>query len=65
MGYTNRYWMCPFYKWDEKNAIHCEGGSMIKLPKQALREYASCYCASQNWKMCTVCKAILKTYEED
>lgn len=64
MGYSNRRWTCPFYTWDEKQKIHCEGGCM-KFPDQAtLRRYADRYCASTTgWRDCTVAAGLLEYYD--
>ena len=65
MHYTNRYWICPFFHWDEKGAIHCEGGSVVRLPQIHLYGFAEDYCASFGYRECSIYQAIEKTYEEE
>lgn len=64
MGYSNRYWTCPFFTWDEKLKVHCEGG-LVKFPdRKTLTGYADRHCSSENgWKNCSVARAMLEYYE--
>ena len=63
MGYSNRTWACPFFKWDDKRRVICEGGS-VSLPKQEFAEYVDQYCADiQGWKNCPIAKSLAKYYE--
>lgn len=55
---------CPFYSWEEKHKVHCEGGVMNFLDAEAMREYISQYCAQNpGWKKCTVAQNLQNTYE--
>ena len=64
MGYSNKYWTCPFFRWDEKLNIHCEGGR-IRFPDQrALNEYAQRHCASPDgWQTCSMAASLNQYYE--
>lgn len=62
-GYSSRIWECPFFKWDEKRKVHCEGGK-VALPGKEQTEYIEQYCASeQGWRECPLAKALEKYYE--
>ena len=64
MGYSNRTWNCPFFKWDEKMCVHCEGGRISFPDRKASEEYISRYCASvANWNDCSVASNLLRYYE--
>ncbi len=55
-GYSNRAWQCPFFRWDERRKVHCEGGSAISMPDAAsFRAYISRHCSShQGWHSCSI-----------
>ncbi len=64
MGWSNRTWTCPFFKWDERLCVHCEGGRMVFPDWKAATEYADRYCAAQSgWKACSVAASLLRYYE--
>lgn len=63
-GYSHKTWACPFFHWDERLRVRCEGGCMSFPDREALAEYADRYCANlQDWKSCTVAANLLKYYE--
>ena len=63
-GYSHKTWACPFFHWDERLCVRCEGGCMSFPDREALAEYADRYCANlQDWKSCTVAANLLKYYE--
>ena len=35
MGYSNKTFACPFFTWDERLAVHCEGGRVTFPDKEA------------------------------
>ena len=65
MRYYHLVWCCPYYNWDARTAVHCEGGR-IDLPSgEAAREYFEIYCSSvEGWRRCTVARAITRFYEK-
>lgn len=64
MGYYHYYWTCPYYKWDERRSVHCEGGRIGLPTNAAAREYFRTYCCDiAGWKRCTVARAISRHYE--
>lgn len=65
VGYSNRTWACPFFKWDERRKVHCEGGCCASFPdRKTAQEYATRYCASvDGWRACTMAAALLRYYE--
>ena len=57
-------WCCPYYKWDGKGTVHCEGGK-LKLPPAAAEDYIRTYCADNpGWRRCTVARAVTRFYEQ-
>ena len=46
-GYSHKTWACPFFRWDERLCVRCEGGCM-SFPDR---------------KSCTVAANLLKYYE--
>lgn len=65
MGYhKSTAFCCPFYGWDSKIAVTCEGGK-IALPEHgATWQYMREYCADANgWRRCTVARMLLRHYE--
>ena len=64
-GYSGRRFQCPFFKWDERKKVHCEGG-VVALPVPELRRYMDRYCASlEDWEKCSFAGTLLEFYERD
>ena len=65
MHYSRRTWCCPFFRFDEKNAVHCEDGSVVKLKDDKLfAEFAERYCGDvDGWKTCQLAKYLKRCYE--
>lgn len=62
MGKT---WACPFFGWDEKRKVHCEGGGAGFKDRDTFLSYTSRYCASvPGWKNCSLAVALLEYYEK-
>lgn len=63
-GYSHKTWACPFFGWDERLCIHCEGGCMRFRDRKEAVEFQDSYCASLNgWKDCTVASSVMRYYE--
>ncbi len=63
-GYSHLSWACPFFKWDEKQAVHCEGGKLIHPDQRAGKAYAAAFCANTaGWRDCTVARGLLEYYK--
>ena len=63
MGYSNKTWKCPYYRYDEKRAMHCEGHSTVRFPdRRSIQEYTTAYCASYAYRNCTIAKMIDEYY---
>lgn len=63
-GWSNRAWKCPFFGWDERLCIHCEGGKVKFQDRQAAVEYIDLHCASlDGWKRCSIADSLNKYYE--
>ena len=54
-GYSHKTWACPFFRWDERLCVRCEGGCMNFPDREAAN--------LQDWKSCTVAANLLKYYE--
>lgn len=64
MDYWHKLWVCPFYRWSDKTRVHCEGGTGVAFHDiRTIVEYMEGYCASQNWKQCSIAKSMLTYYE--
>lgn len=64
MGYSNKTFACPFFKWDERLCVHCEGGRPTFPDRAAATEYIDRYCADVNgWRDCSIAKTLLRYYE--
>ena len=64
MKYTSKTFLCPFYSWDEKMKIHCEGGKVLFKDRESAKEYIDRYCAG-DWRKCTVAGSLLRYYERE
>lgn len=62
-GYSGRRFQCPFFRWDERKKVHCEGG-VLALPVPELRRYMDSYCANMpGWKSCPIAKGLEEYYD--
>lgn len=60
----NLYWACPYWKWDARMEVNCEGGRISFPSAASANEYMRSYCASlTGWKHCTVAKKLTDYYE--
>lgn len=64
VGYSHKTWACPFFRWDERMCVHCEGGK-VDFPDMDTRgEYIDRYCASvPGWEKCTIASSLENFYE--
>lgn len=62
--YRKRMWACPYFRYDEKACVTCEGGSKIRMPDiDSYIDYIERYCTSVNgWQKCSVAKNITDYY---
>lgn len=64
MGYSNKTFVCPFFSWDERLCIHCEGGRIRFPDRQTAGEYIDQHCASvDGWRSCTVARMLETFYD--
>lgn len=64
MGYSNKTFACPYFKWDEKLGVHCECGCVRFRDRREAKEYQDAYCASvHGWKHCTAAQSATKYFE--
>ena len=65
MDYWHKAFACPFYVWNDKCRVGCEGKCSIGFPdKEAAREYMDKHCASiDGWHKCTIAAARERYYE--
>lgn len=67
MHYSRRTWCCPFFMYDEKGTIHCEGGSRFKMKdKEIYASFADKYCGDpKGWRKCPIAHALWKLYDPE
>ncbi len=67
MGYTHRYWACPYYTGDQKTKINCVGARGVTLAsREMLYQYAEKYCCSiEGWRKCTLARQLNEELEAD
>lgn len=64
MGYSNKTFACPFFKWDEKLCVHCEGGKVSFRDRQEATEYIDSHCACEGgWQKCSLACSLTRYYE--
>lgn len=63
-GYSHKTFLCPFFRWDERQKIHCEIGRVSFPDRASAREYTDRYCGG-DWKSCTLAQAMMQYYERD
>ena len=64
MGYSNKTFACPFFKWDERLCVHCEGGRPSFPDRTAAQEYINQFCGDvTGWKNCSIARTLLRFYE--
>ena len=66
-GYSNRIWVCPYFSWDERCTVHCEGGTRVRFAHyRTYADYVRTYCCDvDHWHRCSVAAALNKQYEEE
>lgn len=68
-SWASAYAKCPFYIFEEKQRIQCEGfieGTKISTAFRTIREKANhmeVFCFS-DYDNCAICRALMKQYEE-
>ena len=67
MGWRNVTWVCPYFHYDEKLLVACEGGTRIKFDDiQTLRQYEDAHCCSMDgYHKCSVAQALEEKYREE
>ena len=65
MDYWHFNFICPYFKWDEKQRIGREGKHILKFdsPKEA-RAFMKTYCAGWRFSECPHAAKMNKRYEE-
>lgn len=63
MGYTNLFYLCPYFVRDDKMAISCEGKTTIRFPSPDLcRRHKGNYCAG-DWQQCQYAQMLNEFYD--
>ncbi len=58
MGYSQKYWCCPYFKWDERLCIHCECGKIGFPDLETRKGFVDAHCASlSGWQNCSMAAA--------
>lgn len=60
----HKKWLCPFFRWDAVDEVHCEGGRVCMPTKQHAEEYMDKFCCDA-WETCSIAAALNRFYEED
>ncbi len=59
-----RVYICPYWNWEEKLSVHCEGGLICFPDARMKREFVCRYCAHlPGWERCTIAGAWGEYYE--
>ena len=61
MEYWHKLFECPFYKWNEKRTIGCEGGRITIESKVAFLEFMET--CETKWKSCPIARALMNDAE--
>ena len=61
MGYSNRVWKCPFFRWDKREEIHCEDGhAKVFQHQRELAAWAREHGGKETgWEVCPIAQALL------
>lgn len=61
-GYSNRVWRCPFFRWDKREEVRCEGGHVRTFQHQReLAAWARRYCGRETgWEACPIARDLLR-----
>lgn len=64
MDYWHKAWQCPYFRWDDRLVVGCEGGKLHFADKQSAVEYMGCFCAHKTeWKRCSIAANLTKYYD--
>lgn len=65
MDYWHKRWACPFFRWDQRRRVACEGRcGVVMADREEAAAYMERYCASLNgWERCALARALLGRYE--
>ena len=65
MDYWHKKWRCPFFIWDDREHVACEGKCKISFPDDvAAKEFMEGFCASDpGWEKCAIAENKLRFYE--
>ena len=66
LKYSHLTYCCPYYEWDGKTDMHCEGGRIAFPDRDTAQMYFQTYCGDvDGWRRCTVARAITRFYERE
>lgn len=55
---------CPFWRWEKRLCVNCEGGRIEFVDEQAREDYIGRYCASvEGWEACSIAQHLERVYE--
>lgn len=61
--YSKRIWICPYFSYDTKDYMRCEGGRVCFSKKELNKRYFDKYCGSYEWGKCTFARELNGYYE--
>ena len=57
-------WACPFWSWEEKLKVHCEGGNLVFPCMDSRVLFIDQFCACvPGWNNCCIAQNLLAHYE--
>lgn len=60
-----KVYCCPFWRWEDKNMIRCEGGRANFQSAEHRELFINTYCASvRGWENCSIAKVLNEMYEK-
>lgn len=64
MDYWHYNFICPYFKWDEKQRVGCEGKHVLKFDSaNAAKKFMKSYCAGWKWGQCPHAEKMNQEYE--
>ena len=63
-GYSNRVFNCPYFQYDQRTRVHCEGGTISMPDRVSFIRWVNKYCCDvPNWEKCPIAQHLTEYYE--
>lgn len=57
-------WCCPFFRWEDRLRVNCEGGRVCFHDGEERRLYINRFCACvPGWEGCSIAQGLQQYYE--